>query len=177
MIEETEIISIGEGFLACTFPGANFHHREHLVTTVYLLWTFPQRDWRGLLPDLIRRYNESQGGVNSDTMGYHETITMFYLDLVGKALALKPNLDLVQSCSHVLNGPASDKDFMLRYYSRELLFSSEARKRWVEPDVAPFQTAGLATSEPSCLPRSRRRRSGSVTTRGSEDHSSRASSA
>ena len=26
-------------------------------------------------PDLIRRYNESVGGVNSDTEGYHETIT------------------------------------------------------------------------------------------------------
>jgi hypothetical protein len=89
----------GERFLACTFPGANFHHREHLVTTVYLLWTFPQRDWRGLLPDLIRRYNESQGGVNNDTTGYHETITLFYLDLIGRFLALNRNLDLVQTCS------------------------------------------------------------------------------
>lgn len=151
-IEETEIIHIGEGFLACTFPGANFHHREHLVTTVYLLWTFPQRDWRGLLPHLIRRYNESQGGVNNDTTGYHETITLFYLDLVGKVLALNRNLDLVQTCSQVLNSTASDKDLMLRYYSRDLLFSSEARKRWVEPDVAPFQATDPAIPVPSCLP-------------------------
>jgi hypothetical protein len=172
MIEETEIISIGEGFLACTFPGANFHHREHLVTTVYLLWTFPQRDWRGHLPALIRRYNESQGGVNSDTAGYHETITMFYIDLVGKVLDLNPHLDLVHSCRQVLNGPASDKDLVLRYYSRELLFSSEARKRWVEPDLVPSQAVGLVKSEPGYLPESRNR-SSVAHTRSFENRSGR----
>jgi len=133
-IEETEIVSIGEGFLACTFPGADFHHREHLVTTVYLLWTFPHRDWRRDLPDLIRRYNVSQGGQNTDTSGYHHTITIFYIDLVAKTLALEPHLDLVQMCRRILDGPASTKDLMLRYYSRELLYSVEARKNCMMPD-------------------------------------------
>ena len=31
------------------------------------------------LPDMIRSYNESVGGVNSDTEGYHETITRVFL--------------------------------------------------------------------------------------------------
>ena len=35
----------------------------------------PERD----LPGLIRRYNESVGGVNSDTEGYHETITQVFI--------------------------------------------------------------------------------------------------
>jgi hypothetical protein len=133
-IEETEIVSIGEGFLACKFPGADFHHREHLITTVYLLWTFRDRDWRSDLPELIRRYNVSQGGQNTDTSGYHHTITLFYIDLVAKALALEPHLDLVRFCRKVLDGPASTKDLMLRYYSRKLLYSVEARKYSIQPD-------------------------------------------
>ena len=43
----------------------------------------PERD----LPDLIRRYNESVGGVNSDTEGYHETITQVFIRTLRRALA------------------------------------------------------------------------------------------
>ena len=39
------------------------------------------------LPDIIRRYNESVGGVNSDTEGYHETITRVFLHGVRLFLA------------------------------------------------------------------------------------------
>jgi hypothetical protein len=31
-----------------------------------------------------------------------------------------------------------NKDYPLRFYSRELLFSDEARARFVEPDIVPF---------------------------------------
>ena len=39
----------------------------------------PDIDVDKKLPDLIRRYNESVGGVNSDSEGYHETITRVFL--------------------------------------------------------------------------------------------------
>ena len=37
--------------------------------------------------DLIRRYNESVGGVNSDTEGYHETITQVFIRTLRLSLA------------------------------------------------------------------------------------------
>ena len=39
----------------------------------------PDIDLDEELPDIIRRFNESVGGVNSDTEGYHETITRSFL--------------------------------------------------------------------------------------------------
>ena len=66
---------IGEGLLARTLPRAEWTHEAHLAATTYLLTRRPDIELERDLPDLIRRYNESVGGVNNDTQGYHETIT------------------------------------------------------------------------------------------------------
>ena len=70
-----DIRRIGEAMLACTLPKTEWTHEAHLATCAWLILerpdVLPERD----LPALIRRYNESVGGVNDDTQGYHETIT------------------------------------------------------------------------------------------------------
>jgi len=146
MPDRPEIIAIGEGFRTRTFPGTDFHHREHLIMTVYLLKSYPRVDWRRDLPDMIRRYNESQGGVNSETAGYHDTITMFHLDLVERIVAAAPDASLEETCAVVLRSPASDPNLMLRFYSRDRLFSPEARRTWVEPDLAAPDFGALSAA-------------------------------
>jgi len=42
------------------------------------------------MPAMIRRYNQSVGGVNSDTGGYHETITQASLHMTRALLAVLP---------------------------------------------------------------------------------------
>jgi hypothetical protein len=130
-----EIAYVSEGFLACTLPADEFHHREHLIVTTYLRVTDPTRDLRADLPDLIRRYNVASGGVNDDSHGYHHTITMGYLDLIDQVLAGLPSNDMEDACAAVLGSPAAERDVLLHYWSRDTLFSTEARLGWVEPDV------------------------------------------
>ena len=92
-----------------------------------------------LLPDIIRRYNESSGGVNSDTEGYHETITRTFLRGVRLFLEetdrREPLCDMVND---LLRSPMGQRDWPLKFYSRERLFSVEARRDWVLPDIAPI---------------------------------------
>ena len=62
------------------------------------------------LPGIIRSYNESVGGVNSDSEGYHETITRVFLRGVRLFLA-EANLEeplhaLVNAAAAVADGPA-----------------------------------------------------------------------
>ncbi|MBV9930305.1 MAG: hypothetical protein JO013_05115 [Alphaproteobacteria bacterium] len=123
--------------LACTLPKAEWTHEAHLATTLWLLVErpdiVPERD----LPHLIRRYNESVGGVNSDTEGYHETITQVYLRAIRGVLArTDPALPLVEKVNALLQAPEGRRDWPLLFYSAERLFSVEARRGWVEPDVA-----------------------------------------
>jgi hypothetical protein len=63
---DAEIERIGEGLLARTLPRAEWTHEAHLAATTWLLLKRPDIDVDKQLPDFIRRYNESVGGVNTD---------------------------------------------------------------------------------------------------------------
>jgi hypothetical protein len=77
--------------------------------------------------------------VNSDSEGYHETITRLFLDgvrqFVAQADATGPLHDLV---NQLLLSPTGQRDWPLRFYSRERLFSVEARRHFVDPDLEPL---------------------------------------
>jgi hypothetical protein len=126
---------VGEGFLACALSKSEWTHEAHISTTSWIILErpdiVPERD----LPDLIRRYNESVGGVNSDTEGYHETITQLFIRTLRTALAGSESRGLAERVNAVLLAPEGRRDWPLRFYSAALLFSKEARLGWVEPDL------------------------------------------
>lgn len=76
---DAEIEYLGEGLLACSLAKPEWTHEAHLAATAYLLFKRPDVDVDAWLPDIIRRFNESVGGINSDSEGYHETITRAFL--------------------------------------------------------------------------------------------------
>ncbi len=134
---DAEIIRIGEGLLARTLPRPDWTHEAHLATTTYLLTRRPDVDIDKELPGFIRRYNESVGGVNSDSEGYHETITRVFLHGVRLFLA---EADLREPLHELVNelllSPMGRRDWPLRFYSPKRLFSVEARRKFMSPDLA-----------------------------------------
>ena len=134
---DAEIEHLGEGLIERTLPRPEWTHEAHLAATTYLLLRRADIDLDRELPDVIRRFNESVGGVNSDTEGYHETITRVFLHGVRLFLAEadvgEPLHELV---NELLLSPMGRRDWPLRFYSRERLFSVEARRNFVEPDLA-----------------------------------------
>jgi hypothetical protein len=133
---DAEVERIGEGLFARTLPRAEWTHEAHLAAAAYLLMRRPDIDLDRQLPDIIRGYNESVGGVNSDSEGYHETITRVFLRgvrlFLSEADRSEPLHDLV---NELLLSPMGKRDWPMRFYSRQLLFSVEARRRFVEPDL------------------------------------------
>ena len=131
------IRQVGGRFLARSLPKEEWTHEAHLSTCAWLILEradiSPERD----LPDLIRRYNERVGGVNDATQGYHETITQVFVRAVRGHVARSEGLPLHQRVNALLTAPEGRRDWPLRFYSRELLFSAEARLGWIEPDLAP----------------------------------------
>lgn len=133
---DAEIIRLGEGLMACTVPRADWTHEAHLAATTYLLRRRPDIDLDRELPGLIRRYNESVGGVNDETQGYHETITRVFLHGVRLFLSeAEPEGPLHDLVNDLLLSPMGQRDWPLRFYSRERLLSVEARLSFVTPDV------------------------------------------
>ena len=133
---DAEIEHLGEGLLACTATREEWTHEAHLAATVYLLLRRVDIDLDEELPGIIRRFNESVGGVNSDTEGYHETITRCFLSgvrlFLSDAHTDKPLHSLV---NELLLTPMGSRDWPLMFYNRERLYSVEARRGWLEPDL------------------------------------------
>ena len=134
---DAEIEHIGEGLLARTLERPEWTHEAHLAATTYLLLKRPDIDVDAELPGIIRRYNESVGGVNSDSEGYHETITRVFLRAVRLFLA---EADLSEPLHELVNAlllsPMGRRDWPLRFYSPERLYSVDARRGLIRPDIA-----------------------------------------
>ena len=137
--DDEAVRHIGEGLLACALRREEWTHEAHLAACLYLVAErpdiLPERD----LPDLIRRFNESVGGVNSDTEGYHETITQCFIRAVRVYLArVDPHWTLVEKVNGLLRSQEGRRDWPLCFYDPKTLFSREARLGWVEPDLGPL---------------------------------------
>lgn len=130
------IIRIGEGLIDQTLPRAQWTHEAHLAACAWIVRDRPDLCPEKDLPGIIAAYNVSVGGVNSDTEGYHETITQTYIRGVRLHLADRPQGESLSECVNaLLLGRHGRRDWPLQFYSRERLFSAEARRQFVPPDL------------------------------------------
>lgn len=112
---------------------ADFDHVAHVrVAWVYLRETGSIDEALPRMRDAIRRFAAAAGASDK----YHETITVVWMRLLADVKARGASGEL----SEVLRAhPAlADKELPLHYYSRERLFSDQARAAWVDPDRRPI---------------------------------------
>jgi len=90
------------------------------------------------MPGLIRAFNEATGTPNTDTGGYHDTITRASLGVARAVLASAHARPLHEILAALLASPLGDSKWLLTYWTRERLFSVEARRGWLAPDLKPL---------------------------------------
>src|ERR1051325_8543258 len=129
-----EMFELVRRFEDCTLPREEWTHAAHLTVA---LWHLLQYDWTEAVARVrlgIQRYNAAHGIRTTPTGGYHETLTIFWLRRVRSFLEESRNeARALVSLANDLAASA-DRGLPLEYYTRELLFSTEARAKWVEPD-------------------------------------------
>lgn len=136
---EAEIHRIGHGLIERSLPKAEWTHAAHFAAALWLLryrsdWNASQR-----MPILIRAYNEATGVANTPTSGYHETITQASLRAADAVLGrYEPDMPVFAVVNALMASPLGRSDWLLAYWSKSRLFSSEARRKWVGPDLQPF---------------------------------------
>ncbi|MDB4970628.1 MAG: hypothetical protein JWN44_6317, partial [Myxococcales bacterium] len=127
-----------ERFFDRTLTHAEWTHAAHLAVGA---WHVDRHGLEEALPRLriaIRALNDSHGTKNSETSGYHETITAAYVRLLAAALA-RATTPLSSRVETILAGPLADKTFLFRFWSRDQLMSPAARAAWLPPDLAPLE--------------------------------------
>ncbi len=135
---DEDIRALGEGLLACSLPRAVWTHEAHLGACLWLLTERPDIDVDAEIAVIIRRFNESVGGVNDDHGGYHDSITRAYVAGVRLFLTKTEETGLAARVNAMLLSNVGRRNWPLRFYSRELLFSVPARRGFVEPDLTPL---------------------------------------
>lgn len=145
---DESVAAIAHGLLDRTLPKSMWTHEAHFAAAIWLLLHRPDLDLTRTLPDVIRSYNVATGGVNTETEGYHETITQASLGAARLYAGATPRHAGPPSACQVTNMLLASRygrpDWLLHHWSRDCLFSVIARRQWVPPDVRDLPwAAGL----------------------------------
>lgn len=140
--DDAAVRHIGNGLANRTLARPEWTHEAHLAATTWIIVERPDICPETDLPGIIARFNESVGGVNDETQGYHETITQCFIRAVrlylGRAVP-GPTVELVNG---LLSAPEGRRDWPLHFYSPERLFSVEARLSFIAPDLGALPDSG-----------------------------------
>lgn len=139
-LSNADIRRLTARFLDKSLPKTEWTHQAHFAVALSLL-ADAEIDAYAEMPQMIRAYNEATGVANTDTEGYHETITIASLraaDAVLKDAA--PDTPLEQTLEALMTSRYAHSNWLIDHWSRERLFSIEARRSWQAPDLAdlPF---------------------------------------
>ena len=140
--DEDDLASFMQAFEDGQLPKASWIHASHIaVATVYL------RRCRGeALPTMraaIVRYNQAVGTENSESSGYHETLTIFWLAVLAECLDSMDATSTVDAVCRLIGMFGGRRSLHTEYYSTDIVKSLEARRSWFPPDKKPLP--GLAS--------------------------------
>ena len=131
---EEEITYVVRSFENATVSRDAWRHAEHLTVALYYLGLHDIETATEKMRSGIFKLLAAFGVDLTKEMPYHETLTVFWMRTVANFNASKNGASLLEKVNDLVAG--YDKDYPLRFYGRELLFSDEARARFIEPNLA-----------------------------------------
>jgi hypothetical protein len=132
---ESEIDAFLAAFEGCTLPKERWTHGAHLLTGACYVHGLGRDAALEKMRICVRRYNESVGGKNTDTSGYHETITVMWIRLLDELLRESPAMERATFARLAVERFVGEKDVFRRYYDFDVVGSVEARREWVAPNL------------------------------------------
>ena len=117
------------------FPITWWTHGAHVAMAASVLWDTPVPRALDQIRDAIRHYNVSQGGHNTTTSGYHETLTRLWIGIIASTLAALPDgTGRLDAARYAYRAFARRAGYFRDWYDFDLLTCLEARRDWVAPD-------------------------------------------
>ncbi len=123
-------------FEQCRVSKQEWTHEGHLVAGFWYVHTLGREAALQKMRMAIRRHNDAVGTPNTETGGYHETITCLFLNGIDEHIQRQAHLTFESSLATLLASSMASSAWPLARYSKERLFSVEARRGWVEPDLS-----------------------------------------
>lgn len=116
------------------FPRAEWNHAAHIAMAAAAIHDGADH---AAVRARILAYNATQGIVSTPTYGYHETLTRFWVDRIGELLAgLGRGATAYDAARAAVAAFAHRGRLFDRYYAFDVVNSSDARTRYISPDLA-----------------------------------------
>ena len=137
--DESEISGLVRSFENVTISRDAWKHEEHLVValhyiTLYDIDTATEKMRHGIL-NLLQVFEVDL----KKEMPYHETLTIFWMRTIADFNASKNGASLLDKTNNLIQN--FDKNYPLQFYSKEYLFSDEAKTRFVHGDLNAVDSA------------------------------------
>ena len=130
---EKEIAEVVRTFEDATVSREKWKHTEHLTVALhYLCLNDIETATEKMRSGLFKLLGAFKVDLTKE-MPYHETLTVFWMRTVAEFNSSKNGASLLDKTNELV--VKYDKDYPLRFYSREYLFSDEARAAFVEGDL------------------------------------------
>jgi hypothetical protein len=131
-----DILVVVRGFENGTIPRDKWRHAEHLTVALYYV---SNHDFDSALTKMRHGIFNLLKSFKVDfikEMPYHETLTVFWIKTVYDFNNSKKDAPILAVCNELIE--KFDKNYPFQFYSRERLFSEEARAGFVEADLQKF---------------------------------------
>jgi len=117
---------------ACTLPKKQWNHAAHVAIGAYYAVRYPATAFQRT-KDGILRYNEAVGIANTETSGYHETLTRFWASILAKLV--ERIADPWEAACTAVEKLGEDRDLHHLYYGFDVVRDTQARRIWIAPDL------------------------------------------
>ncbi len=133
LASDVEVMKLVQAFEARTLPYVHWTHRAHLAVAVAYVRTMSHEEACEKIRGCIHAYNQCCG----DPAGYNETITRLFLMI----LRHDQNRGAAAASMHEELARAAKTygvSWLYEYYSKDRIWSVEAKAGWIEPDRKPI---------------------------------------
>lgn len=132
--------SLVKKFEAGTLREDEWHHVEHLGICYWYLSRMDLLEATFKIKLGILKYNEQYAIKQTLQRGYHETITIFFIQYVRQHIEKceKAGIPSADRLRRLVGENATFLSTLWEHYSRPLLNSQRARLTWVAPDLKPL---------------------------------------
>ena len=122
---------------AGTLPKAAWTHAAHVGMAAYIAFDHGEDEAFALTKEGILHHNQCVGTPNTDTSGYHETLTRFWCATVGDFVRSGGFASRLEAVRAAVERFGADRDRHTLFYSTDVVGDTKARREWITPDRAP----------------------------------------
>ncbi len=118
-------------------------HGAHVGVCAYYAFDHDEEATLAIMRPGIRTFNESIGGQNTATSGYHESITRLWVMAIKAHLRANPATTRWEASRWAVARFTSPCELLQQCYSFDVIDDTRARAEWVPPDrPLPWEADG-----------------------------------